>query len=73
MDWILDNRVLLINIAYLVSAVCFIVGAVLFVPAAYLPGGVLGVIAVLIAGAAILGKLFFYDHKRIVPGALPSA
>lgn len=26
MDWILDNRVLLINIAYLVSAVCFIVG-----------------------------------------------
>lgn len=26
MDWILDNRVLLINIAYLVSAVCFIIG-----------------------------------------------
>ena len=26
MDWILDNRVLLINIAYLVAAVCFIVG-----------------------------------------------
>ena len=26
MDWILDNRVLLINVAYLVSAVCFIIG-----------------------------------------------
>jgi H+-translocating NAD(P) transhydrogenase subunit beta len=26
MDWILDNRVLLINIAYLIAAVCFIVG-----------------------------------------------
>jgi NAD(P) transhydrogenase subunit beta len=26
MDWILDNRVVLINIAYLVAAVCFIVG-----------------------------------------------
>ena len=26
MDWILDNRVLLINIAYLAAAVCFIVG-----------------------------------------------
>jgi NAD(P) transhydrogenase subunit beta len=26
MDWILDNRVLLINIAYLIAAICFIVG-----------------------------------------------
>ena len=26
MDWILDNRVVLINVAYLVAAVCFIVG-----------------------------------------------
>jgi hypothetical protein len=26
MDWILDNRVVLINIAYLIAAVCFIVG-----------------------------------------------
>lgn len=26
MNWILDNRVLLINIAYLIAAVCFIVG-----------------------------------------------
>ena len=26
MDWVLDNRVVLINIAYLIAAVCFIVG-----------------------------------------------
>ncbi len=26
MDWILDNRVVLINVAYLIAAVCFIVG-----------------------------------------------
>ena len=26
MDWLLDNRVLLINIAYLITAVCFIFG-----------------------------------------------
>ena len=26
MDWILDNRIVLINIAYLIAAVCFIVG-----------------------------------------------
>ena len=26
MDWVLDNRVVLINVAYLIAAVCFIVG-----------------------------------------------
>jgi len=26
MDWIFDNRIVLINIAYLIAAVCFIVG-----------------------------------------------
>lgn len=51
--------------------VCFIIGAGLFVPAAYIPGGLAGVIALIAAGAAILGKLFFYDHKRAVPNALP--
>ena len=26
MDWVLDNRIVLINVAYLIAAVCFIVG-----------------------------------------------
>ena len=26
MDWVLDNRVVVINVAYLIAAVCFIVG-----------------------------------------------
>jgi H+-translocating NAD(P) transhydrogenase subunit beta len=55
MDWILDNRVVLINIAYLVAAVCFIVGLkLLSSPATARRGNQIAALGMAIAVAATL-------------------
>jgi H+-translocating NAD(P) transhydrogenase subunit beta len=55
MDWIFDNRVVLINIAYLIAAVCFIVGLkLLSSPATARRGNQIAALGMAIAVAATL-------------------
>jgi NAD(P) transhydrogenase subunit beta len=55
MDWILDNRVLLVNIAYLIAAVCFIVGLkLLSSPASARRGNQIAALGMAIAVVATL-------------------
>jgi NAD(P) transhydrogenase subunit beta len=55
MDWILDNRVLLINLAYLASAVCFIIGLKLLgSPASARKGNQIAAVGMAIAVVATL-------------------
>jgi NAD(P) transhydrogenase subunit beta len=55
MDWILDNRVVLINVAYLISAVCFIIGLKLLgSPATARKGNQIAAVGMLVAVVATL-------------------
>jgi NAD(P) transhydrogenase subunit beta len=55
MDWILDNRVVLINVAYLVSALCFIIGLkMLGSPATARRGNQIAAVGMLVAVVATL-------------------
>src|SRR5688500_19304802 len=64
MDWVLDNRVVVINVAYLVAAVCFIVGLkLLSSPATARRGNQIAAVGMAIAVAATL----FMPGLRNIP------
>jgi NAD(P) transhydrogenase subunit beta len=64
MDWIIDNRVVLINVAYLVAAVCFIVGLkLLSSPATARRGNQIAAVGMAIAVVATL----FMPGLRNIP------
>ena len=63
MDWILDNRVVLINIAYLIAAVCFIVGLKLLSSPATARRG--NQIAALGMAIAVIATLFMPGLRNI--------
>jgi NAD(P) transhydrogenase subunit beta len=64
MNWILDNRVLLINIAYLIASVCFIVGLkVLSSPATARRGNQIAALGMAIA---LIATLFFPGLQNII-------
>ena len=63
MDWILDNRVVLINVAYLIAAVCFIVGLKLLSSPATARRG--NQIAALGMAVAVVATLFMPGLQNI--------
>ena len=63
MDWILDNRVVLINVAYLIAAVCFIVGLkLLSSPATARRGNQIAALGMTIA---VIATLFMPGMRNI--------
>ncbi len=63
MDWVLDNRVVLINVAYLIAAVCFIVGLKLLSSPATARRG--NQIAALGMAIAVVATLFMPGLRNI--------
>jgi H+-translocating NAD(P) transhydrogenase subunit beta len=64
MDWIFDNRVVLINVAYLIAAVCFIVGLkLLSSPATARRGNQIAALGMTIA---VIATLFMPGMNNIV-------
>ena len=64
MDWVLDNRVVLINVAYLIAAVCFIVGLKLLSSPATARRG--NQIAALGMAVAVVATLFMPGLQNVL-------
>src|SRR5687768_14561420 len=69
MDWVLDNRVVLINVAYLIAAVCFIIGLKLLgSPATARRGNQIAALGMAVAVIATLFMPGMENHLLIIVG-----
>ena len=74
MNWLTDNIVVLINIAYLVSAVCFIIGLKLLgSPASARRGNQIAAVGMAVAVVATLFMPGMTNHLLIIVGLVIGA